>query len=63
MEAAKASFFSLAAAAENQLILEPIPAFLPNSVESVQNVGHLGRMNPANGSVINVRDLKKRVKS
>ena len=55
----KASFFSLKAAAENQLILESIPAFLANSIETMQNVGHLGGMDPANSPVINVSDLKE----
>ena len=63
MEAAKASFFCLTAAAANELILESIPAFLPNPVQSVQNVGHLSGMNPANGSVINICDLEQRVES
>ena len=59
MEASKASFFCLTAFAEDQLILESIPAFLPNPVKSMQNVSHLGGMNPTNGSVINVCYLEK----
>ena len=61
MEAAKASFFYLVVALVNSLILESIPAFLANSIETMQNVGHLGGMNPANCAVVNVRHLKKRV--
>ena len=53
MEALKASFF-LTAFAEDQLVLEAIPSLLSNPVESMQNVSHLGGMNPTNGSVINV---------
>jgi len=59
MEAAKASFFYLVVALVNSLILESIPAFLPNSIETMQNVGHLGGMDPANSPVINVSDLKE----
>ena len=61
MEAAKASFFYPVDGLFNPLILESIPAFLANSIQPVQNMGHLGGMDPADGAVINVSYLKELV--
>ena len=59
MEAVKASFFWLAGFLRNQSLFESIPTFLANPIKAMQDVGHLGGMNPVNCSVIDVCDLKQ----